>query len=111
MKPPNLTHRDLRSLEETASLSKTQAEKTLQNKQIAADVTDRLYNPKQVSKLRNKTAHGDKKEGKGKQAKFKVKSLNHKHDEEQRLSSPKNASHAHFTGSEYLHGNRFAATH
>jgi len=38
VKPPNLTHRDLRSLEETASLSKTQAEKTLQNKQIAADV-------------------------------------------------------------------------
>lgn len=85
----HLTQRELKSLEEMTSLTKSNIEKTsTQNKQIAAEVTDRLYNKKHISKLRNKTVNGEKekKDGKGKQTNKSKSRI-----AEERLASPKNS--------------------
>ena len=51
-----LTNRDLKSLEEVTSMNKSQYYDKDQREQIALEVTGRLYNKKQIKKMRQKNA-------------------------------------------------------
>ena len=78
-----LTNRDLKSLEEVASMNKSQYYDREQREQIALEVTGRLYNKKQIKKMRQKNAisgavhHGNRVSGRHESQTGTEKDRNH----------------------------------
>lgn len=124
--PHQLTNRDLKSLEEAQSLNKSQHYDKEQREQIAIEVTDRLYNKKQIKKMRKQNAkagvvvhkehdHGrhESQTGTEKDRGHSKKSKKHKtHVSQETAVSPKgphaSVQHQPSRGQEYLLGNKFA---